>query len=90
MIIQNFDYPRKCKRMYFPTNPDNCDSSALGKVHREMVSVKLINIREKRSLIFYCEIKLEEYFFFLWRNERNWPSWFEAGICKLEKFEGRI
>jgi hypothetical protein len=45
------------------------------------------NIRKKRSLIFYCDIKFEwareEYTICCTRNERSGLAWFKTGIWKL-------
>jgi hypothetical protein len=45
------------------------------------------NIKEKRSLIFYSEMKQEwareEYIFCCARNERSGLAWFKTGIWKL-------
>jgi hypothetical protein len=45
------------------------------------------NVREKRSLIFYCDLKLEwareEYTVCCTRNERRGSAWFKAGVWKL-------
>jgi hypothetical protein len=45
------------------------------------------NLREKRSLIFYCEMKLlwagEEYVTCCSRKDRSGTAWFEVGAWKL-------
>jgi hypothetical protein len=46
------------------------------------------NIREKRSLIFYCDMKVEwareEYRVLCTRNEGSRLTWFKNGILKLK------
>jgi hypothetical protein len=54
-----------------------------------------VNIKEKKSLIFYSEMKqewaIEEYIVCCTRNEKSGLTWFKTGIWKLrgmrEEFE---
>jgi hypothetical protein len=44
------------------------------------------NVKEKKSIIFYSEMKQEwarEYIVCCTRNERYWLAWFKTGIWKL-------